>query len=96
MLDDIRQGYYGGATDMYKPAGDNIYTYDVNSLYPYATFPMLKPMPLEFIRYHDEISDMDTFFGYILAEITCPKDMKIPLLPFRNKDTNEVLYPTGT
>jgi hypothetical protein len=39
---------------------------------------------------------MDTFFGYILAEITCPKDMKIPLLPFRNKDTNEVLYPTGT
>jgi DNA polymerase type B, organellar and viral len=42
MLADIRQGYYGGATDMYIPSGDNIFTYDVNSLYPFvmANFPM--------------------------------------------------------
>jgi hypothetical protein len=31
MLSDIRQGYYGGATDMYKPSGKQIFTYDVNS-----------------------------------------------------------------
>jgi hypothetical protein len=38
----IKLGYYGGAVDVYKPYGKNIYRYDVNSLYPYAmkTFPM--------------------------------------------------------
>lgn len=42
ILSDIRQGYFGGATDMYIPSGDNIFTYDVNSLYPFvmANFPM--------------------------------------------------------
>lgn len=43
MLNDIREGYFGGHTDMYKPslaeAGDGtekIYVYDVNSLYPFV------------------------------------------------------------
>jgi hypothetical protein len=43
MLSDIRKGYYGGATDMYKPSlGDKIYSYDVNSLYRMKTKPMRK------------------------------------------------------
>ena len=38
----IRRGYYGGHADTYKPYGDNLYYYDVNSLYPFVmkTFPM--------------------------------------------------------
>lgn len=32
----IRRGYYGGHADTYKPYGDNLYYYDVNSLYPFA------------------------------------------------------------
>ena len=39
----IRKSYIGGATDYYKLYGENLYYYDVNSLYPYA---MLNPMPL--------------------------------------------------
>ena len=31
----ISKGYTGGAVDVYKPYGENIYRYDVNSLYPY-------------------------------------------------------------
>jgi len=40
----IRRGYYGGHADTYKPYGENLYYYDVNSLYPYImkTFPMPK------------------------------------------------------
>ena len=37
--DDIRQGYTGGAVDMFipkAPAGMKIYAYDVNSLYPFV------------------------------------------------------------
>jgi hypothetical protein len=30
----IRRGYYRGHADTYKPYGENIYYYDVNSLYP--------------------------------------------------------------
>ena len=39
ISNDIRQGYTGGAVDMYipKPPKDTkIYCYDVNSLYPYV------------------------------------------------------------
>jgi hypothetical protein len=38
----IRSGYYGGHTDVYKPKGENLYYYDVNSLYPYVmkNYPM--------------------------------------------------------
>lgn len=30
----IRRGYYGGHSDVYKPIGDNLFYYDINSLYP--------------------------------------------------------------
>lgn len=38
----IRRGYYGGHTDAYIPSGENLYYYDVNSLYPFImkTYPM--------------------------------------------------------
>ena len=38
----IRRAYYGGHVDVYKPKGEKLYYYDVNSLYPYImkTFPM--------------------------------------------------------
>ena len=33
---DIRESYTGGAVDAYIPEGENIFCYDVNSLYPYV------------------------------------------------------------
>lgn len=32
----LRRAYYGGHTDVYKPRGDNLDYYDVNSLYPFV------------------------------------------------------------
>ena len=32
----FKKSYTGGAVDVYKPMGENIYRYDVNSLYPYV------------------------------------------------------------
>jgi hypothetical protein len=88
----IRNGYYGGATDYYKAVGYNINHYDVNSLYPYA---MCNPIPYELIKFHKDLTnyDLNNFFGFCLAEIYCPKDIKIPLLPFRYK--NKTIFPTG-
>lgn len=89
----IRKGYFGGATDHYKLYGENLYYYDINSLYPSV---MLKVMPLNHIQYHNSIKkeNFNNFFGFCLVEIECPKNMNIPLLPYRNMN-NEVIYPTG-
>ena len=36
IYNDIKKGYYGGITEVYRPYGENLYYYDVNSLYPYV------------------------------------------------------------
>lgn len=89
----IRQAYFGGATDHYVAHGQNLKYYDVNSLYP---FVMLKDMPLEFIKFHSRLINinLNTFFGFCLVEVECPKDIRIPLLPYRNVN-GDVSYPTG-
>ena len=42
IYEDIKSSYFGGVTEVYKPYGENLYYYDVNSLYPYAA---LNSMP---------------------------------------------------
>ncbi len=39
---DLKQAYYGGITEVYRPYGENLFYYDVNSLYPFAS---LNDMP---------------------------------------------------
>jgi hypothetical protein len=43
----VRQGYFGGATDVYNKIGKNLYYYDVNSLYP---FVIHNKMPTRIIK----------------------------------------------
>ena len=56
---------------------------------------MLKPMPYEMIKYHKDLSNykLNDFFGFCLAEIYYPKNIKKPLLPFKHK--GKTIYPTG-
>lgn len=90
----IRQGYYGGHSDVYKPYGENLYYYDVNSLYPYA---MTRPMPGGAAKWHYNLenADLDTLFGFVLAYVECPDTIDKPFLPYRNPRTNALLFPTG-
>lgn len=90
----IRRGYYGGHTDVYIPYGENLYNYDANSLYPFA---MLKfAMPGGKPVWHGNLGgkDLDSLFGFIEAYVVCPKTIKRPFLPY--KDKNKILiFPTG-
>ena len=88
----IRKGYFGGATDYYKAYIENGKYYDVNSLYPYA---MSNSMPLEIIKYYKDMSsiNLENFFGYVLAQKYCPKNMIRPVLPYKYK--GKTIYPTG-
>nr|YP_010127582.1 DNA-polymerase-like [Bougainvillea spectabilis]QPP04906.1 DNA-polymerase-like [Bougainvillea spectabilis] len=90
----IRRGYYGGHTDAYKPYGENLYYYDVNSLYPFVMkeFPMPGGVPV----WHGNLDgmDLDSIFGFIEAYVVCPKTINKPFLPYRDKN-NTLLFPTG-
>lgn len=87
----VRRSYFGGATDFYKAYGKKLYYYDVNSLYPHA---MLNNMPLEFIKTHRNIDNIETFFGFIECIVTSPKNMKRPILPI--KHNGKTIFPLGT
>jgi len=90
----IRQGYFGGGTDVYKAYGKLIHYYDVNSLYPAA---MLNPMPYDLVKpYLINLSNrtLESFFGFAEVEVICPDSMKRPVLPFHFN--GKTIYPIGT
>nr|CAD1821794.1 unnamed protein product [Ananas comosus var. bracteatus] len=90
----IRQAYYGGHTDTYKPYGENLFYYDVNSLYPFVMkeFPMPGGVPV----WHGNLDgmDLDSMFGFIEAYVVCPKTIKKPFLPYIDKNKT-LIFPTG-
>lgn len=90
----IRRAYYGGHTDVYKPNGENLYYYDINSLYPYVMkeFPMPGGDPVW--NGNLEGQDLDNLFGFIEAYVVCPNTIKKPFLPYRDKN-NTLIFPTG-
>jgi hypothetical protein len=92
----IRQGYFGGGTDVYKAyaVAEKVYYYDVNSLYPAA---MLNDMPYDLINPNlINLSNrtLDSFFGFAEVEVTCPTNMLRPVLPFHMN--GKTIYPVGT
>ena len=91
----IRRGYYGGHADTYKPYGENLYYYDVNSLYPYIMkeYPMPGGVPVW--RGNLEGEDLDNLFGFIEAYVVCPRNITRPFLPYRDEKTQTLLFPTG-
>ena len=95
----IKEGYTGGAVDVYKPYGKNIYRYDVNSLYPYIMSN--NPMPVGNPTYIEGSSDTilsiikdKNKFSFIEVEVNCPDNIKAPLLLHRVN--NKTLAPTGS
>ena len=90
----IRNSYFGGAVDIYKCYAENVYYYDVNSLYPWA---MCQPMPLELIETilspNLDKFNLDNFFGFIELELICPDSVNRPVLPFKAK--GRTIFPKG-
>ena len=97
---DIRQGYTGGAVDMYIPENtDNteIYAYDVNSLYPFSmdekAMPTGKP-----IFFKGDIRNVDpNAFGFFYCNIKTPIDLLHPIIQTHIKTENglRTIAPLG-
>lgn len=81
----IRRGYYGGHVDVYKPYGENLYCYDVNSLYPYImkSYPM--PCGIPVWKKNLERVGLDSLFGFIEAYVVCPTNISRPFLPYKDQ-----------
>lgn len=80
----FRRGYYGGHVDIYKPYGEELFYYDVNSLYPFVmkTYPMPSGAPV----WYKNLAGVELaeFFGFIEAYIVCPKTIEHPFLPYKD------------
>ena len=105
---NIRKSYTGGAVDVYTPHNRitsfvtkvkalfvKLYSYDVNSLYPYvmATFDMPVGKPIAF---EGDIRKIDpNAFGFFNCKITSPANLKHPLLQRRIKTSEGIRTIAG-
>lgn len=98
----IRQGYTGGAVDVYIPQnekGTKIWVYDVNSLYPYVMnqfdMPIGKP-----IYFEGDIRAIEKdAFGFFYCKIVTPNNLKHPILQTHVKINNNMtrtIAPLGS
>lgn len=99
IFKDIKKGYTGGSVDVYKPYGENIWHYDVNSLYPFVMkqFEMPVGTPIYFEGDITIVHSATKPFGIFEVEVETPSDLKIPLLQsrFKMKDGYRTIAPLG-
>lgn len=93
MYNDIKQAYFGGVTEVYKPYGQNLYYYDVNSLYPFVSLnPMCGNKYTYIESFDNNYLDLNNLFGFFYCEIET-SDNYLGLLPLRKKEG--LLMPNG-
>ena len=90
---DIKQAYYGGMTEVYKPYGENLYYYDVNSLYPYVALQDMPGLICSKLQFFNDKQTIDNLFGFFYCRIETPINSYLGLLPVRNK--NGIDFPLG-
>lgn len=90
--EDFKKAYHGGAVDVYKPQANNIYCYDINSLYPHVMKENKFPIG-EHIYFKGE-KPLNSIFGIVKAEITCPNTTYAPIL--LHKINGRTVAPTGS
>jgi hypothetical protein len=91
----IRNSYYGGRTEVFKPKGYHLYSYDFNSLYPYA---MLQDIPVGQPTF-SLIKDLSKIFGFVKVKVTSPDNIFVPILPCKVKTNfgdTKLVFPIGS
>ena len=93
MYRDIKQAYYGGIIEVYKPYGHNLYYYDVNSLYPFVAHQPIPGLVCTNITYYKSKEDIDNLFGFFYCIIKTVADSYLGILPKRT--TSGLNFPLG-
>jgi hypothetical protein len=83
----LRDAYYGGRTELFKPQSENGFVFDVNSLYPFVLMnfmPYGSPVYNNKENKHWTIKEFESFFGFLkIIFITPPNYNLLPVLPRR-------------
>lgn len=100
IFSELRKGYTGGMVDVYKPTNEpntKVYSYDVNSLYPFTMhdYPMPTGKPIYFEGYVFKIKL--NAFDIFDADITTPNNLKYSILQtiVKINNTNKTITPLG-
>jgi hypothetical protein len=58
---------------------------------------MCNLIPYKPNKYYPTMDDikLEDFFGFAYVKVTCPNNIKVPLLPYR-KEEGGTIYPVGT
>jgi len=100
LNDEMKIGYYGGRTEIFKMFLDegSYRCYDINSLYPHVMFnnpfPVSKPNTINNPS-KEMIMELD---GITKCNVKTPNDLYIPILPYKmqvNKN-NKLMFPLGS
>ncbi|RKF65812.1 putative DNA polymerase [Erysiphe neolycopersici] len=84
----IKQAYYGGVVEVYRPYGVNLIYYDVNSLYPFASKNPMAGHICEYIESNEPI-ELSGLFGFYYSK---SPDNYLGLLPVHKKG---LIMPNG-
>ena len=102
----IANSYRGGIVNVYKPYGENLYYYDINSSYP---FNMLKDMPSgigkrwerkrikelnQKLKEKEQRNEIKDIFGFIYLKMKVEKNY-IPMIGIRDEEKFTNIYPYG-
>jgi len=81
----IRESYFGGKTEVFKPYGEHIYSYDCNSLYSYVmktfSYPIGIPVYVDGSEITKKVKNKKGFFH---VRVSAPADLKYPFLVCRD------------
>lgn len=99
LYNDLQKAYYGGITEVYRPYGENLFYYDVNSLYLYVALHDMAGLICKNLKYfgtnttNTTNTSIDGLFGFFKCEIETPLDSYLGILPVKTPTGLE--YPLG-
>lgn len=79
--------------EVQKPYGENLYYYDVNSLYPYVALQDMPGLECSKIQYYTDTDNIDSLFGFFYCSIDAPIHSYLGLLPYRS--ASGINFPLG-
>lgn len=88
----VRSAYFGGAVQgKFGQHFSELYTYDINSSYPYV----MREFGVPYGNYCGTTTLDKDFPGIYRVKVETPKDLYFPILPKR-KSTGGIIWPAGT
>lgn len=88
IYDDLKNAYYGGHCDLYKPTspeGQKVYINDVNALYPHAMKENNYPVNLfayfvgDILKMPEYSNFVSQYLGVFKVKVTAPKGIQHPI-----------------